>query len=174
VRQELTTDSVSRYIEASPDDLYGVVSDVTRQPEMSPEIVSCTWIKGATGPEVGARFKAINHAGRGPDWPNKPVVVTADPGREFAFARTEAFAGTVEWRYRFEPEATGTRVTESYAVTKDLTIIGWFIIDTLYGCKDRRGDLRAGMEQTLARLAEITESDSRSRDAKSTSESDVA
>jgi hypothetical protein len=58
------------------------------------------------------------------------VVVAADPGREFAFARTEAFAGTV----------------------------GWFIIDTLNGLEDRRTDLRAGMERTLARLAEFSES----------------
>lgn len=158
MRQELTTDSVSRHIDASPHDLYAIVSDVTRQPETSPEIVSCTWIKGATGPTVGARFKAVNRAGRGPNWPNKPVVVSADPGREFAFARTEPFAGTVEWRYRFEPDATGTQVTESYEVTKELTIVGWFIIDTLYGLKDRRGDLRTGMEQTLDRLAQISES----------------
>jgi hypothetical protein len=157
MRQELTTDTVSRHIEASAADLYGIISDIARQPEMSPEIVSSTWIKGATGPAVGARFKAVNRAGRGPNWPNKPVVVSADPGREFAFARTEAFAGTVEWRYRFEPEGTGTRVTESYAVTKELTIIGWFIIDTLYGLKDRHTDLRVGMEQTLGRLAEISE-----------------
>jgi hypothetical protein len=163
MRQELTTDSVNRYIEASPDALYDIVSDVTRQPETSLEIVSCAWIKGADGPRVGARFKAVNHAGRGPNWPNKPVVVTADPGSEFAFARTEAFAGTVEWRYRFEPEGTGTRVTESYTVTKELTIIGWFIIDTLYGCKDRRADLRAGMEHTLDRLAEIAQSKSPSQ-----------
>jgi hypothetical protein len=43
-------------------------------------------------------------------------------------------------------------------VTKELTIIGWFIIDTLYGLKDRRSDLRAGMERTLDRLTEISES----------------
>jgi hypothetical protein len=156
MRQELTTDSVTRHIDASPSKLYDIVSDVTRQHETSPEIVSCVWIKGATGPKVGARFKAVNRAGRGPNWPNKPVVVTADPGREFAFARTEAFAGTVEWRYVFEPEGTGTRVTESYAVTKELTIVGWFIIDTLYGLKNRRADLRTGMEAALARLAEIS------------------
>jgi hypothetical protein len=157
MRQELTTDSVSRYIEAAPDKLYDIISDVTRQPETSPEIVKCTWLDGATGPAVGARFRAINHAGRGPDWPNKPVVTVADPSREFAFARTEPFAGTVEWRYRLEPEGTGTKVTESYTVTKRLKIGGWFIIDTLYGLKDRRSDLRAGMTTTLERLAELVE-----------------
>jgi Polyketide cyclase / dehydrase and lipid transport len=157
MRQELTTDSVSRYIEATPDDLYAIVSDVTRQPETSPEIVKCTWLDGATGPAVGARFRAINHAGRLPDWPNKPVVTAADPGREFAFARTEAFAGTVEWRYTFEAEGSGTRITESYTVTRNITIVGWFIIDTLYGLKDRQSDLRDGMTATLERLAAIVE-----------------
>jgi Polyketide cyclase / dehydrase and lipid transport len=157
MRQQLTTDAVDRYIEATPEALYDIVSDVTRTPELSSEVVRCTWIKPATGPEVGARFKAINHAGRGPNWPNKPVVVTADPGREFAFARTEKFAGTLEWRYRFEPDGSGTRVHESYTVTEDLTIVGWFIIGGLYGLKDRRGDLRAGMIQTLDKLAQLTE-----------------
>ena len=157
MRQTLTTDSVDRYIEATPEALYDFISDVTRTPEISPEIVSCTWIDPATGPEVGARFKAINHAGRGPDWPNRPVVVTAEPGREFAFARTERFAGTIEWRYRFVPEGTGTRVHESYTVTHQLTIIGWFIIGGLYGLKDRRSDLRAGMTATLENLARLSE-----------------
>lgn len=157
MRQELTADSVERVIAATPQALYDIVSDVTRTPELSPEVVKCTWIKGATGPAVGARFRAINKAGRGPKWPNTPVVVTAESGREFAFARTEPFAGTVEWRYRFDPEGSGTRVTESYSVTKNLTVVGWFIIDTLYGLKDRRSDLRTGMEETLERLATVAE-----------------
>ena len=49
-------------------------------------------------------------------WHNTPIVMAAEPGREFAFARTERFAGTLVWRYRFEPEGTGTRVTESYEI----------------------------------------------------------
>jgi hypothetical protein len=157
VRQELSIDQVDRHIEASPQALYDLVSDVTRTPELTPDIVSCTWLDGATGPAVGARFKAINSAGRGPNWSNKPVVTAVDPGKEFAFARTEPFAGTVTWRYTFVAEGTGTRVTESYEVTKKLSIVGWFIIGTLYGLKDRRGDLRASMLATLDRLAEITE-----------------
>src|SRR6476660_7520292 len=104
MRQQLTTDTVERYIEATPEALYDFISDVTRTPELSPEVVKCTWIKPATGPAVGARFKAINSAGRGPNWPNKPVVTVVTPGREFAFTRTEVGGGTVEWRSRFVPE----------------------------------------------------------------------
>jgi hypothetical protein len=165
MRQELTTDSVQRYIDASPEALYDIVSDVTRTPEYSPEVVKCTWIKGATGPVVGARFKAINHAGRVPDWPNKPVVTVADPGREFAFERTEVGGGTVEWRYRFEPQGTGTLVTESYTVLKKVNLLGWFIIDTLAGLKDRRSDLRFGMTRSLERIAGIVEHAPQPRDA---------
>ena len=157
MKQELTEDSVERYIEASPEALYEIVANIPRTPELTPDIVTCEWLDGATGPVVGARFKAINKQGRGPNWSNKPVITAVDPAREIAWARTEPFAGTVEWRYTFTPEGTGTRVTESYEVTKALTIVGWFIIGTLYGLKDRRGDLRASMFATLDRLAQIAE-----------------
>ena len=157
MRQELTHDTVERLIRASPATLYDVVADVTRTPELSPEVVSCEWIDGATGPSVGARFRARNRAGRGPDWHNTPVVTVADRGREFAFSRTEKGAGTITWRYVFTPEGGGTRVTESYEVTRPVTSLGWFIIGVLYGNKDRRGDLRRGMTETLRRLAALVE-----------------
>ena len=121
-------------------------------------MVSCTWLDGASGPAVGAQFKAVNHAGRGPDWSNKPVVITADRGRAFAFIRSERFAGTIEWLYTFTPEGTGTRVTESFHVTQKISPVGWFIIDTLYGLKDRQNDLRNSMVSSLDRLAAMAES----------------
>ena len=157
MKQELTTDKASRYIEASPEALYALISDVTRTPEYSPEVVRCTWIKGATGPVVGARFKAINHAGRVPDWPNKPIVTVAEPAQTFAFERTEVGGGTIEWRYEFDAQGTGTLVTESYTVLKKVNALGWFIIDTLAGLKDRRTDLQNGMTTSLERIAAIVE-----------------
>jgi hypothetical protein len=149
--QSLDRDGASIHVASPPADVYAVVSDVTRTPELSPEILACAWLDGATGPAVGVRFVATNRAGR-MTWKNRPVVVTAEPGREFAFARTEPFGGTVEWRYRLEPEDGGTRVTESYEVTRPIGRVGWFIIDRLAGCKDRRTDLRRGMEESLQRL----------------------
>jgi Polyketide cyclase / dehydrase and lipid transport len=163
MRQELTTDTVERYIEAPSTVLYDILSDVTRTPERTPDIVRCEWIDGATGPAPGARFKAINKQGRGPNWSNKPVVTVADPGREFTFTRTEPFAGTIEWKHVLTAESTGTRVTESYTVLKPLTIVGWFIIGTLYGMKDRSSDLHNSMVDSLARLAEIAEREGASR-----------
>lgn len=155
--QSLNHDQVSLRMNATAEAVYALAADVTRTPEFSPEILRCTWLDGATGPVVGARFEAVNHAGRFPQWKNQPVVITAEPGREFAFSRTERFAGTLVWRYQFEPDGTGTLVTESYEVTRPISRIGWFIIDRLAGLHDRRADLHRGMEKTLQRMRETVE-----------------
>lgn len=155
--QSLDRDSVGIHIEAKPDAVYEIVADVTRTPEFSPEILSCAWLDGATGPAVGARFVARNKVPNRPAWNNKPVVTVVEPGKKFAFARTEKFAGTVEWIYEFAPDGDGTLVTESYEVTRPLSPVGWFIIGTLFARKDRRTDLRTGMEQTLQRLRTAAE-----------------
>ncbi len=155
--QTLDHDQVVLIVDAPPDAVYAVVSDVTRTPEFSPEVERCTWLDGATGPAVGARFEAVNKVGWGPAWTNRPVVVAADPGREFAFSRTEKYAGTLVWRYLFEPSGGGTRITESYTVTRAVSRLGWFIIGGLYGRHDRCADLRAGMQQTLQRIRDTVE-----------------
>jgi Pyridoxamine 5'-phosphate oxidase len=56
----------------------------------------CTWLDGATGPEVGARFKARKKVPNRPAWHNKPVVTVADPGREFASGATSGFPMSFE------------------------------------------------------------------------------
>ncbi len=155
--QTLSHDSVSMHMNARPDEIYALVADVTCTPEFSPEILSCTWLDGVTEPVVGARFVAVNKVPNRPSWKNKPVVSVVEPGKKFAFARTEKFAGTVEWTYTFEPDGDGTMVTESYAVTHKLSPVGWFIIGFVFGRHDRRADLRAGMEQTLERMRAVAE-----------------
>ena len=157
--QALDHDEVSLHIEAPPEAVYDLVADVTRTPELSPEVIRCRWIGGATGPAVGARFKARNKVQRGPGWNNKPVVTAAERGGEFAFTRTELGGGTMLWRYRFEPDGSGTRVTESYEVLRPMTRWMWFVIERICGRTDRRSDLRAGMQQTLERVRAVAELD---------------
>jgi hypothetical protein len=135
--------------------LYDIVADITRTPELSPDILYCEWVGGATGPAVGARFKATNKFGRGPRVSNRPVVIVAEPGREFAFSRRAPFSGTLEWRYRFVPESDGTQVIESYTVTEPVHWFGWFMLTVLKGSRDRRSEMRASMEATLDRLDAI-------------------
>ena len=150
--QALDRDEVTTVLAAHPEDVYALVADVPLTPQFSPDVVSCRWLDGATGPAVGARFEAVNTTAAGRRWRNRPVVRVADPGREFAFARTEPFAGTIVWRYRFEPVAGGTRVTESYEVERPISRIGWFVIERVFRAGDRRSALHEGMRTTLERL----------------------
>ena len=155
--QTLDHDEVSCHVDARPEDVYALVADVTRTPKFSPAIVRCTWLDGAPGPAVGARFEAVNTTEAGKTWKNRPVVTAADPGREFAFRRTERFAGTILWRYRFEPEEGGTRVVESYQVERPVSRLGWFVIERVFRAGDVRSGLRAGMGTTLDRIRAAAE-----------------
>ena len=150
-------DSVTVEMAAPPEQVYDLVSDVTRMGEWSPECVRCAWTKGATGPVVGARFKATNKGKRGPAWSNTPVVKVADPGREFAFNRSGPGIGSYTWRYVFEPTPTGTRVTESFDAERPLgKAMNWLTMKWT-GSPDRDEDLRNGMATTLARIKAVAE-----------------
>src|SRR5688572_11112488 len=130
-------DAVSLDIAAPPERVYELVSDITRMGEWSPETVSCKWTRGATGPAVGARFKARNKGKRGPAWFNTPVVTVAEPGREFAFNRSGPGIGSYTWRYVLEPTATGTRVTESYNADKPVPKLMSRFTEVWTGSPDR-------------------------------------
>jgi hypothetical protein len=151
--QTLDRDEVSTVVPARPEQVYALVADVTRTPEFSPEVVSSRWLDGATGPAVGARFESVNRSpSSGRRWRNRPVVTVADPGREFAFRRTEPLSGSIVWRYRFEPVDGGTRVVEGYEVERPVTRLGWFVIERVFRDRDRRSALHQGMTTTLERL----------------------
>jgi hypothetical protein len=150
----LTTDSQDVVIAANPDELYALVSDLPRMGEWSPECRAVEWIDGATGPVEGARF--VGHNRTGPrgfiKWSRRGTIRVADPGRELAFATEEGgHEGTV-WRFRFEPVEGGTRVTESYEVTR---IPVWArIVDVP---TNRHKELVTGMRHTLERLKAAVE-----------------
>jgi len=155
--QTLDRDEVSTVVAAPPEVVYDVVADVTRTPDLSPDVVSCRWLDGATGPVAGARFEAVNTSRAGRTWKNRPVVTVAEPGREFAFTRTEPLAGTIAWRYRLEPVEGGTRVTESYEVQRPVSRLGWLVIERVFRGGNRREALRAGMRTTLEQLRAAVE-----------------
>ena len=142
------------FVDAPPQVVYGVVSDVTRMGEWSPETTKCVWLDGATSAAVGARFKGSNKRGF-ITWSTKPAVVVADPGREFAFdVDTD-----VRWTYRFEAEGAGTRLTESFEMLRDLRWQYAFAERWLMRVKDRKADLERGMASTLERIKPVVESE---------------
>ena len=148
-------DSVSVRIEATPEACYEIVADVTQMGRLSPECTGGRWIGRTKEPVVGARFVGFNRRGW-VRWATMNRVVTAEPGREFAF---ETGGSATRWRYRFEPDGDATIVTETREAVKDRPLPARVFSKFLLGGVDEHDDeMREGMRATLARLKEIAES----------------
>ena len=151
----LRQDAHSVLIDAPPERIYALVSDMPRMGEWSPECRTVEWLEGSSGPVAGARF--IGHNQGGPrglmKWSRRGRVITAEPGREFAFVTEEGGREGTEWRYRLEPAEGGTVVTESYTVS---SIPAWArIVDVP---TNRASELRASLRHTLEQVKRAAES----------------
>ena len=151
-----TTGSATIHIDAPPEKVYAVVTDVTRMGEWSPETVKVEWLDGATGPVVGARFKGTNRKGL-VRWSTKPRVIAADEGRDFAFVTETGGKELTKWCYHFEPDAGGAKVTESFEMINDVPGVITFAEKYIMLIKDRKADLEQGMRATLERIKTAVE-----------------
>jgi uncharacterized protein YndB with AHSA1/START domain len=147
--------SVSTVIAAPAERLYDLVADITQMHRYSPETIAATWLKGATGPEVGATFKGTNQMGTS-KWSTKPTVTVADRGTQFSF-KVPGAAGA-QWTYTFTPVTGGTLVTESMSQAKASPAIIRYL-QRRNGVTDRAANLQAAMETTLARIADAATTD---------------
>jgi hypothetical protein len=147
--------SVSTHIDASPEAVYAIVSDLPRMGEISPENTGGTWLGGATGPVVGARFKGTNTNGK-KSWSTTVTVSEATPPSVFAFDISAGPFKVARWTYRFAPgSAGGCDVTETW----DDQRAGWMhrLGKVASGVADRRAHNEAGMRATLERLKAVAE-----------------
>jgi hypothetical protein len=143
-------------IDADPQAVYEVVTDVVNLPRWAAETVSCRWL-GAGGPVVGARFRGVNR--HGPlRWWTTSTVTEARPGACFAWKVTALRWPIAEWRYEIEAVDGGCRVTErttSLANPFFRRVVG--PLGT--GVADRAAHNRRNMEKTLQALkAHLTSS----------------
>ncbi len=142
---------VSRVVTATPEQVYGFVSDLPGMGRFSPENTGGKWVKGATGPAVGARFEGTNALGK-KKWTTLATVTVADPGKEFAFDVTAAVFGVAGWGFTMEPVDGGTKVTHWWDDHRNPVIAK--ITGLVLGVKDRREHNEKNMAATLEKLAE--------------------
>lgn len=147
-------DEVTVRIDAPPERVYEIVTDIAAMGRLSPECTGGRWLDGATGPAVGARFKGTNKRGLA-RWSTTNRVVVAEPGRAFAF---ETLQSGHRWDYRIEPDGRGSVVTESRAPFRDRPLLAKVFTKLLLGGEDgHEHELRAGMRATLERVKAIAE-----------------
>jgi uncharacterized protein YndB with AHSA1/START domain len=101
--------SVTTYMQAPPEKVWALVSDVTRIGEFSPETFEGEWLDGATGPAVGVRFRGhVRRNGRGPVYWSPCTITECEAPRVFAFS-VGPRPGTVLNTWKYELAAPRTR-----------------------------------------------------------------
>lgn len=141
--------------------VYELVSNVPELPKWAAEADKCTWLGGATGPAVGARFRGRNRHGRRV-WATACKVTKAEPGKVFEFQVSVAGVPSARWRYEIESTGTGCRVTES-TVRQSPRVVTLLVNRTFLGIPDRDEHNQQNIERTLARLKECAETQSAKR-----------
>ncbi|MEI4272624.1 SRPBCC family protein [Klenkia sp. LSe6-5] len=152
--------SDSIVVAASPEEVYDLVSDVTRTGEWSPQCRACWWEAGATG-AVGDVFGGRQET---PErtWETRSRVEEADRPRAFAWSVNDR---KVFWRYDLEAVEGGTRLTESW----EFADAGLAFMAEKYGADaqheigTRQEAARTGIPATLAALKQIAEQGTGSR-----------
>lgn len=143
-------------MEAPPEKVWALVSDVTRIGEFSPETFEAAWTRGSTGPEEGAYFKGhVKRNGVGPTYWTPCRVTRCVPGELFEFAVGTEEVPINNWGYRIEADGTGSRVTEYFRLEPKFYLRGyWLVMGKLRGRTNEKG-----MRTTLERMKKVVEAE---------------
>lgn len=143
-------------INASPAEVYLLVSDPVAMAELSEEFYKARWLRGATGAAVGNWFSGTNRNGFR-RWVTHAEITEAAPNHRFAYrVRTPFHVPISRWEYEITPVATGCRVS----VTNWLRVPRWFVPIAIFitGQPDRVATNITNIETTLRRLKVHVES----------------
>jgi ligand-binding SRPBCC domain-containing protein len=96
------------YIEAPPERVWALVSDIALMPRLSAELQAVTWMDEVTGPAVGRRFLGRNANAALGQWETVSTVVECDAPRRFAWAVGDPGYPATTWRFTLRPDGAGT------------------------------------------------------------------
>ncbi len=99
-------------IDAPPERVWAIVSDIEVMPGPSPELQAVEWLDGRSGPGLGARFAGHNRHEAFGEWSTTSVIVEYDPPRVFAWAVGDPEQPAAVWRFSLEPRDGGTLLRE--------------------------------------------------------------
>ena len=101
-------------IDAPPERVWDLVSEIALMAELSSELQEVTWLDGVTGPAVGNRFTGRNaHPAMG-EWETVSTVTECDPPHRFAWAVGDPARPSASWRFTLKPDVEGTLLEQWY------------------------------------------------------------
>jgi len=152
-------DSVTVHMNAPAEKIWEFVSDIRNTSQYAEETFEAEWLGGASGPELGGRFRGhVRRNGRPPAYWTTCEITHCEPGREFGFVVLGPGNRRINnWHYAFAPSGegsgVGTDVTESFRLEENLfTKAFWAVAGKLRGRTNRRN-----MQKTLENIKTIVE-----------------
>jgi hypothetical protein len=144
------TGQVSVEVDATPEQVWTLLTDITRAGEWSHENQGGEWL-GADGPAVGARFRGRNENGRW-KWARQCEVVALDAPRTISWRTvpTTVYRDSTIWTYELEPTDAGCRITQRYEVVK----LGPLVDRLFYAIVPAHRDRSAALADDVRRLGE--------------------
>jgi len=139
-------------IDATAEEIYDAISDLTRMGDWSPENRGGTWLDGGSG-AVGDRFEGQNQIGDR-RWSVVAQVTRADRGSEFQFVTGDPASPFVRWTYRMSG-SNPTVLTEVWDVEQLPPTLVDLDAERLAA---RAEAVREGMMATLAAIKSTLES----------------
>jgi hypothetical protein len=134
-------------VQARPEAVWRVVSDVTRTGEWSHECLDVQWLDGATQAGPGARFRGANKS-LWLRWHRTSVVTDVSPGRSISWRTipTWRFVDSTEWRITLEPLGDdATRIVQTYEVVRCPRWWEWLVALVNPPHRDRSAALAADL-----------------------------
>ena len=136
------------WVDASPVEVYELVSDVSSISRWSPNASDVAFDEGS-GPVAGAWFSGRNRRGE-KEWVSRSQVVRAEPGAAFAFVVGGAEDGIVEWSWTFHAHGRGCVAEQSWRLLRMDPVLGSSAEEVIA----LRDYMAASTEATLTSLAE--------------------
>ncbi|MFI7152657.1 SRPBCC family protein [Nonomuraea sp. NPDC050022] len=140
-----TTEVVVR-VDNSPEEMWELITDVSRIGEWSPECTGATWLDDGDGPAIGRRFEGRNRFPNGQTTSVTCEVTEVEPGRRFAWAALDGEGWRASlWSYDLTPDSGQTIIKHTFVHAYGNTGLRQAILNN-------PGDASAILEERLARL----------------------
>jgi uncharacterized protein YndB with AHSA1/START domain len=145
-------------VAAPIESVWKVVADVTRTGEWSHECHRVAWLGEATAAAPGVRFRGRNRSGVW-RWSRTCEVLAVDVPDRIVWRTipTWLFVDSTDWCISLQPDGDGTRIVQSFEVTRCPDWWEWLVARL----NKRHIDRSAGLTGDLLRIGEVAAADAR-------------
>jgi uncharacterized protein YndB with AHSA1/START domain len=148
-------------IDAPPERVWAIVSDISVMPGTSSELQAVEWLDGRSEAELGARFTGYNWNAAFGEWSTESVIVEYDPPRVFAWAVGDPEYPSAIWRFSLEPREGRTLLRQWMQMGPGRSGLS-YAIDRMPDKEQkivfvRLRELEGSMGATLARVKRLAE-----------------